>query len=293
MLTARSSGRIGTPTLSKVRLAHICRGPRVAVVACMAAAWRRALRERTGRSHAPHQACRAATAPQGPPFPAEPPPPNCCALNTYETVRRLASWWRESAAGLCGCVSQSGIPTDERDRPAGRQGARQMNGVIATQGEPFGQLPGVASELRVHAYPRELAVDRLELGQRPCVRRRGQASRAARGAESRAALGIGEDARRGGVGARPQFVGDAGPFLGDDELDECRGVEVEDQRRYSATSSDTDPLALTFVGCRVRGPVGGVTRPRLTRSSSGSAAPTADSRAIGCPRRVTTTSAPP
>lgn len=113
------------------------------------------------------------------------------------------------------------------------------------------------------------------------MRCRGEASCATRRPESGAALGAGEDARRGWVRARPQFVGDARAFLGDDDLDKRRGVEVEDQRRCSATSSDTDPLALTFAGRVVRGPVGGVTRPRLTKSSSGSTAPTADNRAIG------------
>jgi len=167
-----------------------------------------------------------------------------------------------------------------------------MNSVVAAQREPFGEIPGVACELRVHRYPREFPLDRLELDQRTLVGGRGEASSAARRAKSRAALGVGEDARRGGVRARPQFVGDARAFLGNDELDERRGVEVEDQRRCSATSSDTDPLALTFAGRALRGPVGGVTRPRLTRSSSGSTALTADSRAIGWPRRVTTTSAP-
>lgn len=168
-----------------------------------------------------------------------------------------------------------------------------MDSVVASQGEPFGEIACLACELGVHGYPGEFALDRLELGQRALVRGRGEASRAQGRAESGTALGVGEDARRGGVRARPQFVGDARAFLGNDELDERRGVEVEDQRRCSATSSDTDPLALAFAGRSVRGPVGGVTRPRLTKSSSGSTAPTADSRAIGSPRRVTTTSAPP
>jgi hypothetical protein len=84
-----------------------------------------------------------------------------------------------------------------------------MNSVVAAQGEPFGELPGVACELRVHGYPRELALDRLELGQRALVRGRGEASRSACRAKSRAPLGIAQDARRGGVRARPQFVGDA------------------------------------------------------------------------------------
>jgi hypothetical protein len=75
-------------------------------------------------------------------------------------------------------------------------------------------------------------------------------------------------------------------FLGDDELDKRRGVEVEDRRRCYATSSDTDSLALTFARRSVRGPVGGVTRPRLTKSSSGSTAPTPDNRAIDWPGRA-------
>jgi hypothetical protein len=78
--------------------------------------------------------------------------------------------WRERAAGLRGCASEIGIPSGERHRPAGGQGARQMNGVVATQGEPFGKLSGVACELCIHCYPGQLALDRLEFGQRALVR---------------------------------------------------------------------------------------------------------------------------
>jgi hypothetical protein len=70
-----------------------------------------------------------------------------------ETVGRLASWWRESAAVLFGCASQGGIRTDECDRPAGRQGARQMDSIVASQGEPFGEFAGVARKARVDPYP--------------------------------------------------------------------------------------------------------------------------------------------
>ena len=84
-----------------------------------------------------------------------------------------------------------------------------MNSVVAAQDEPIGEIPGVACELRVHGYPREFPLDRLELGQRALVGGRGEASSAACRAKSRAALGVGEDARRGGVRTRPQFVGNA------------------------------------------------------------------------------------
>ena len=141
-----------------------------------------------------------------------------------------------------------------------------MNSVVATQREGLGELASLVRKFRVDGYPGELAVDRLELGDRALVRGRREASLTSRRRERCAALGVGEDARRGGILARPQLIRDAGPVLGDDELDERRGVEVEDQRRCSATSSDTDPRALTFAGGRVRGPAGGVTRPRLTSS---------------------------
>jgi hypothetical protein len=78
-----------------------------------------------------------------------------------------------------------------------------MNSVVAAQGEPFGELPGVACELRVHRYSGELALNRLELGQSTLVRGCGQTSCTPGRPKSRAALGVGEDARRGGVRARP------------------------------------------------------------------------------------------
>jgi hypothetical protein len=91
-----------------------------------------------------------------------------------------------------------------------------MNSVAAAQREPFGELPGVVCELCVHGDPQELSLDRLELRERALVGGRGEASSAACRAKCRAALGVGEDARRGGVRARPQFVGNARVFLGDD-----------------------------------------------------------------------------
>jgi hypothetical protein len=118
-------------------------------------------------------------------------------------LERLARWRRERAAALLGCASEVGIPSDEGDRLAGGQGARQMNRVVAAQGEPFGELSCVARELCVDGYSGELALDRLELGQRALVRRRGEASRAPRRPKSSATLGVGEDARRSGVRARP------------------------------------------------------------------------------------------
>lgn len=78
-----------------------------------------------------------------------------------------------------------------------------MHGVVAAQREAFGELASAARELRVYSYPREVAVDRLKLGQRALVRGRGQACGSPRCSKRRAALGVGEDAGGGGVRARP------------------------------------------------------------------------------------------
>src|SRR5262249_37433932 len=112
------------------------------------------------------------------------------------------------------------------------------------------------------------------------------------GRQSRPALGVGKDARRCGIVAVPELGCQLGSVLDDDELDQCRGVEVEDQARSSETRSETEPVPRT---CADRGeavPSGIRTRPRRARASSGrSTSPLR--RATGRPRRVTTISPPP
>src|SRR3954452_170233 len=105
-------------------------------------------------------------------------------------------------------------------------------------------------------------------------------------------LWIGEDARRGGIGTAPQLGRQLGSILDDNELDQRRGVEVEDQARCSETRSETEPVLFT---CADRGecvPCGIRTRPRRARASSGRS-PSPLRRATGRPRRVTTISPPP
>ncbi len=50
------------------------------------------------------------------------------------------------------------------------------------------------------------------------------------------------------VGTEPDVSGRDGAVLLDEQRDDGRGVEVGDQRRCSATSSDTAPLAFSGVG---------------------------------------------
>src|ERR1700684_1066015 len=168
-----------------------------------------------------------------------------------------------------------------------------MNCVVAAQGGLLGELAGLACELYVDADERQLPVQRLEALERTCVRGGGKPGAAPCCRERRATLGVGEDARNPRMRSPPQLARQLRSLLGDHELDERRGVEIKDQRRCSATSSETGPRAFTCARRAARCRLGGVTRPRRTRSCRGSLSLTAESRAIGRPRRVTSTSAPP
>jgi len=158
-----------------------------------------------------------------------------------------------------------------------------MDRVGSGQRQRLGELAGLACELAVDPHQHEFALKGLELLSCPAVRVGSQEIGAMGRGERRAALGVTEDAGRHPKLRAPQLGGHLGAGLDDDELQKRGGVEVEDQRRCSVTSSDTGAPARTCARRGLRGRAGGVMRPRLTRSASGSSASTADSRAIGCP----------
>jgi hypothetical protein len=159
-----------------------------------------------------------------------------------------------------------------------------MDRVVAAQRKLLSELASLACEMSVDADQRQFALQRLEVIQRAPVGRGGEAGATSRGCERRASLRVVEDARDRRMRGSPQLGDQVGPLLGDDQLDERRGVEVEDQRRCSATSSDTNPRAFTRARRAARRRLGAVTRPRRTRSCRGSLSSTADRRAIGRPR---------
>ena len=167
-----------------------------------------------------------------------------------------------------------------------------MHRGVAAQPELLRKRSGPVSEVIVDADDEQFERQRPELGAGPRVSAGAQPAAAPRSGERSAALRVGQDARRGGRGRVPQRVGKLRAGLGDNELDQRRGVEVEDQRRCWATRSETEPVAFTRSRRERRGRVGAVIRPRRMRSSIASASPTADRRAIGRPRRVTITAAP-
>jgi hypothetical protein len=96
-----------------------------------------------------------------------------------------------------------------------------------------------------------------------------QSTPTARGRQRGASLWVGQDARRDGAGAGPELDRLIRSLLLDDQLDQRRRVEVEGQRRCSATRSETEPVPFTRGRRGVRGESGMVTNPRRTRSSNG------------------------
>jgi hypothetical protein len=71
----------------------------------------------------------------------------------------------------------------------------------------------------------------------------------AAGARSRCECGprfrVDELARDEEVGSIPELNGELGATLVEDQLDQRRRIEVDDQRRWSATTSDTGLAALS------------------------------------------------
>lgn len=124
-----------------------------------------------------------------------------------------------------------------------------MHSVVAAP-ELFGAPAGPAGKLLIDADRGQLRVDLLEGRECLSVLFLPQPVQAPRGRQRRPALGVGEDARRRRIGAVPELGRQLRPVLDDDQLDQRRGVEVEDQARCSVTRSETEPAPFT---CAERG----------------------------------------
>lgn len=114
-----------------------------------------------------------------------------------------------------------------------------MNRVVAAKPEFFGALAGMPGEILVDTDGYEARLQLREGNQRSFMLVLSQPAVATCGREGGPTLRVGEDARGCRVGAAPELGSELGPVLDDDELDQRRGVEVEDQARCSATRSDT------------------------------------------------------
>lgn len=169
---------------------------------------------------------------------------------------------------------------------------RQVNRVVTAQSKVFGVFAGTSRELLIDTDRGQVGIQLLKVRERLAMLTRPEPIQSAGSREGRPTLRIREDARRRRIGALPQLGRQLGPLLDDDELDQRRGVEVEDQACCSETRSETGPAPFTRAKRGERSPCGIRTRPRRVSASSGRS-PSPLNRATGRPRRVTTTSPPP
>jgi hypothetical protein len=167
----------------------------------------------------------------------------------------------------------------------------QVNRVIAAQPEVFSVLPGAACEPLIDADRDQLTTQLLERHEGLLMGIFSKSTHTSGSCQGGPTLGIDEDARRCGIGTAPKLCRQLGAVLDDDELNQGRGVEVEDQARCSETRSETKPVPFTCADRAERVPCGIWTRPRRARASSGRS-PSPLRRATGRPRRVTTISSP-
>src|SRR5205807_8074779 len=129
------------------------------------------------------------------------------------------------APALQGRAPEVAIPADEHDLGSERQRAREMDCVVAAQGELISKLAGVPGQVAVDSYQRQIVEHRVELVASVPVARRTQPSRACGRRERRPSLWITEDTRGHVEGTIPELGRDVGAVLLDQQLDQCRGVE--------------------------------------------------------------------
>ncbi len=223
-------------------------------------------------------------------------PPSPCLIKVRTVMPESRRGGKDCIAACDHRVCQIAIPCD-RDEPGvfNADRGREMNGVVPAQAVKLGEF---ACELRQRAIDANHAqlgikiVNRADrTAQRVCVDPPHPAGQRRR----RARLWVYELA---GccyeAGLVPDLFGEVRSLLGENELDQCGRIEVNDQCRCSATRSDTGSSDWSC-RCPVLGRLGWVgsrTSPRARRSASGSSAFTGESRATRLPRIVTTTSPP-
>ena len=119
----------------------------------------------------------------------------------------------------------------------------KVDGVIAAETQGLREGPGPSDEPISHLHHVQIGDQVLETAD--CVSQVlvSEAMKATSQSQCGACLGIDEPRRDHAIGLLPQPGGSGARLLLDHDRHEGRGVEVDDQRRWSATSSLTAPAA--------------------------------------------------
>ena len=174
-----------------------------------------------------------------------------------------------------------------------RFGRREVDGVIAAEAQTFGQCPSAANKLGRHFHHIQLIHEILKAVHCVTERRVIETIKALGLGERRASFGVNQTRRHDSVGLIPQARTISAGLLFDHDRHQGRRIEVDNQRRWSATRSLTLPLDRTRRLGRLRVGFGaGVTSPSATRRSKARPPAMGTMRATADPRSVTTTSSP-
>ena len=167
-----------------------------------------------------------------------------------------------------------------------------MHGVVRTELVCLGEVAGPLHERLIDIDEVQLFEELLKLCGEPASLRRRHPAGSLRLGKRGTCLDVGEANGDESIGREPLGSGSLRADLLDEQRHNGRGVEVRDQRRCSATRSDTLPFVLIGAGSRRFAVLAGVTRPsRIIRSIVRSPL-MGSSRATARPRSVTTTSSP-
>jgi hypothetical protein len=166
-------------------------------------------------------------------------------------LKRSGAETGDTQTDAFGRLGEISIPGDKDDFLVTEfECGSEVDRVIATQRQVFGMLAGADGELLIDPDRSQLRVELLK-GREPLpVLLFPQAPQATGSRQGSSSLRVGKDARRRGIGATPELGRQVRAILDDNELDQRRGVEVEDQARCSDTRSETEPVPLT---CADRG----------------------------------------
>jgi hypothetical protein len=155
-----------------------------------------------------------------------------------------------SRRDLAGCRSAfvsgrrvAGAPTgspgtEPRSKQPSPASGCEVDSVVAAKCFGLGQLSGSHQELVGDGCEVEGVDHGLELGDRGAQLRVGEASSASGGGERGACFHCDERDGDDGVGGPPDRLGGGGAFFLDDQLEQCRGVDVGDHRGSASLFGD-------------------------------------------------------
>jgi hypothetical protein len=190
---------------------------------------------------------------------------------------------------------QIGVPCRHHDTSASGQRRSEVDRVERPQRVALSEVASLPSQFLAQVEDMKLSPSPPELQDSIRMAARSEAPVTRSGSQRYASLRECDPTGRQAIRLVPQVMDFPRALLHQKELQEGRGIEIDDHSRCSLTSSDTLPLTgiLRPSDAARLGSLGGCTRPMAISRSRGRLAVAGMSRATGRPRSVIRTSRPP